>query len=483
METIAVQGLTFGYLKASGHRVLREMRTSFDRRDITLITGPSGCGKSTLLYLMAGIYPQSAGFIEAGQVRVEGRDPAVMPPWQRCRLVGMLFQNPDLQFCMDTLENELIFCLENVDAPREEIGPTIDRALAFCEIEHLRRRALSTLSGGEKQRAMLCCLVALRPRWLLLDEPFANLDDATARSLALKIAQLHREQGVGVVAVDHRVHNWVGLAERMCVLAPDGTPAADLPGPGQVPPEQLWQLGVSGPGQHYRTDMPVVAAANDTPVLELFDVAVHYGDRPVLRGVNARLFGGRTYAIVGDSGCGKTTLFAALSGMVRAEGQILLCGQDLQKRRRQLVGRIGFVTQSPQDQFVADTVLGEIEVSLRRQGPPEQAAQRAEEILREIGLYKYRRLSPYMLSQGQQRRLGVAALLAYDCQVLVADEPTYAQDLQNTLAVMEALHRQVRQRGIALLMSTHDRQLAHDYADLLFSLEGGVLREVDRSCL
>ena len=67
--------------------------------------------------------------------------------------------------------------------------------------------------------------------------------------------------------------------------------------------------------------------------------------------------------------------------------------------------------------------------------------------------------------------------------MLGADEPTYAQDLQNTLAVMEALHRQVRQRGIALLMSTHDRQLAHDYADLLFSLEGGVLREIDRSCL
>ena len=98
-------------------------------------------------------------------------------------------------------------------------------------------------------------------------------------------------------------------------------------------------------------------------------------------------------------------------------------------------------------------------------------------------LWRFRRLSPYMLSQGQQRRLGVAALLAYDCRVLVCDEPTYAQDRGRTAAIMDALQREVVERGLTLILSTHDRALAQDYADILYELKEGSLYEVAQSRL
>jgi energy-coupling factor transport system ATP-binding protein len=137
-------------------------------------------------------------------------------------------------------------------------------------------------------------------------------------------------------------------------------------------------------------------------------------------------------------------------------------------------GRLGFVTQSPQDQFLGGTVRQEVMAAFKKEP---DAEARSEQILRHIGLWKYRDVSPYLLSQGQQRRLGVAALMAYPCEVLVCDEPTYAQDRENTIAIMESLCRGAAQRGATMLFSTHDRQLAEDYADKIYTLEGGTLHE------
>ena len=146
---ITLERVTFRYLEQSKRPVLDEVSASFDRSRITVLTGPSGCGKSTLLYLAAGIYPQNAGFLQEGTVRVEGQEPAALGPGERCALVGMLFQNPELQFCMDTVENELFFCLENRRVPRAEMEERLSAALDFCGIAHLRRRPLRSLSGGE----------------------------------------------------------------------------------------------------------------------------------------------------------------------------------------------------------------------------------------------------------------------------------------------------------------------------------------------
>ena len=134
---ITLERVTFRYLEQSKRPVLDGVSASFDRSRITVLTGPSGCGKSTLLYLAAGIYPQNAGFLQGGTVRVEGQEPAALGPGERCALVGMLFQNPELQFCMDTVENELFFCLENRRVPRAEMEERLSAALDFCGIAHL----------------------------------------------------------------------------------------------------------------------------------------------------------------------------------------------------------------------------------------------------------------------------------------------------------------------------------------------------------
>ena len=140
---------------------------------------------------------------------------------------------------------------------------------------------------------------------------------------------------------------------------------------------------------------------------------------------------------------------------------------------------MGFVTQSPQDQFVADTVLDEVAVSLRHSTGAGNPAAGAEEVLRRIQLWRFRRLSPYMLSQGQQRRLGVAALLAYDCRVLVLRRAHLCPGPRpHRRHHGRPPAREVVERGLTLILSTHDRALAQDYADILYELKEGSLYEV-----
>jgi energy-coupling factor transport system ATP-binding protein len=223
---------------------------------------------------------------------------------------------------------------------------------------------------------------------------------------------------------------------------------------------------------------------------------VSYTGTPVLRGLNADFSQGKSYALLGESGSGKSTLFDVLRGLAPFDGELFYRGSAVRKRELGRPGPIGFVTQNPQDQFVSDTVYDEILTSLKSKAKTNTINQKAsklitsvqkaeenqvESILRGIGLWGHRRVSPYMLSQGQQRRLGVAAILACGCEILFCDEPTYAQDWNNTIAIMAALENEMKYRGTTLIFSTHDRKLAADFADEIFELKEGTLLEHDQS--
>ena len=200
---------------------------------------------------MAGIYPGDAGFLREGTVTVDGQDPAQLPPPEKCAVIGMMFQNPELQFCMDTVENELIFCLENRCVPPEEIPARVDDALKFCGISPLRHRTLLSLSGGERQKVMLACTVALQSKWLLLDEPFANVDEQSAAQIAQKLRRLHEERQVGIVAVDHRLDHWLQVADTLCVME---NGAITETAPMDHPPASDWleERGIIVPHRPYR---------------------------------------------------------------------------------------------------------------------------------------------------------------------------------------------------------------------------------------
>ncbi|MBR4166089.1 MAG: ABC transporter ATP-binding protein, partial [Lachnospiraceae bacterium] len=216
-----------------------------------------------------------------------------------------------------------------------------------------------------------------------------------------------------------------------------------------------------------RTPLPVPEDA--APMVEAEDLALLYGrDEVFLEHIGFTLAKGSVTALVGVCGSGKTTLLQTLCGIGKYRGTL------------KVNGRAGLVFQNPRFQFLRLTVRDEVLESLRMSAPgkkEEELLAEADRLLGEFGLSELAANSPYAISQGQQRRLALLAMLACDCPLMLLDEPTYAQDERSTRFILELLERQV-QNGLTVVMATHDLALARAISNRIFLLDGVSVREL-----
>lgn len=455
--------LTFRYA-SEGEPVLDGVSLSVRRGEAVLVMGASGSGKSTLAYCLAGLYPEYAGEV-SGTVEVEGEPVASLRPQARSWAVSILFQNPDNQFCMDTVEREVLFALENVDW-QGDLAARAHELLAQVGIEGYAGSPIRSLSGGTKQKLALATALATGARALVLDEPFANLDPLSCRQLAELLRRLNG-QGVTLVVVDHKPGWWLPFVSRVVLMERSGDLDARSFPPARLP-ELAGELGrrglFCGSGWLRGYEPPDVAAGAE-PVLRARGLSVAHGGKPVLQGVSLDLARGSVTSIVGACGSGKSSLLTALAGASRFRGELAA------------PARVGLVFQNPRFQFLALTVLDEVLVSLRAAEPGAEDAGlrlRAAALLREFGLEGRAGASPYELSQGQQRRLALLAMLAARCDLLLLDEPTYAQDERATRFILDLLLGRVRE-GLTVLLATHDVELACAVSNEVLLAEDGRL--------
>ena len=197
METIAFAGLHYTYPEMSAG-ALDGVDLEIDS-GLVLLSGASGSGKSTLLRVCNGLIPHFHGGVIGGGARVLGHDVVRTPTRELARHVGFVFQDPELQAVYPSVERDVAFGIENLGIARSEMLRRVAGALDICGIGHLRSRAVATLSGGERQRLALAGVLAMRPRLLVLDEPFSQLDPAGSRALltALDAAVRAGSHGAG----------------------------------------------------------------------------------------------------------------------------------------------------------------------------------------------------------------------------------------------------------------------------------------------
>lgn len=490
---LSARDVTFRYFEQSKRNVLDHASLEIAPGRVTVITGNSGCGKSTFAAVAAGLYPENAGILESGEIAFRGRPLKGMSFRERTKYLSLMFQNPDLQFCMDTLRREMRFCMENICVPQPEMDSRIALWSERLGIGSLLDQPLHTLSGGEKQKAALACLFLLGSEGVLLDEPFANIDRESAREIIAMLGRANREDGLTVIAIDHQLDDWLPILDEVIVLGEGGKvlrrgiTRENLPQQYQLFVDQ----GITFPKKR-RRKRPEVPENEAAIRLEGFSVQrgasrkrKARGTEPdfLLEGVSASFPRGQITAILGPSGIGKTTLFLALLGQIPYGGDIFLCGegQDRELRRirqKDLFREIGIVFQNPGNQFISQNVLEEVEKSIRQwepQASPESVKERALAQLDTYGLRPFQRYSPYMLSQGQQRRLAVLAVLTGGQKILLLDEPTYGQDYRSSEAILEQLSRKADEEGLTVLLTTHDRKLAGSYADKIYEVKGRAL--------
>src|SRR5919202_1272308 len=244
MEQPLIQFTDVTYRYRAGEPALRGLDLQIEEGAFVALAGASGSGKSTLCRLLNGLIPHLHGGELTGEVVVAGRNVRATAPAVLSREVGLVLQNPDAQCFGATVARDIAFGPACQGLDRSEIAARVSEAAELAGAAHLLDRAPHTLSGCEQQRVALAGVLALRPKLLVLDEPFAFLDARGVDSLRANLRRLHR-QGVTIVVAEHRLAEGVSGATRMIVLA-HGQIVADAP-PGAVLSHDLAPWGLDAP--------------------------------------------------------------------------------------------------------------------------------------------------------------------------------------------------------------------------------------------
>jgi len=213
----SIDHLSFRYPDADRHE-LRAVSLEIGEGEVVLLAGPSGCGKSTLLRCVNGLIPHMYPGDYEGSVSVGGLKVADTPMSTLAQSAGLLFQNPENQIFMFSVERDIAFGLQNLSVPRGEMRSRVDETMKLLGISDLALRAPHELSDGQKQRAALAGVIAMRPKLIILDEPTSLLDPKTALEVVSLIERLNRELGITFIVVEHRLELLIPIADRLVVM-------------------------------------------------------------------------------------------------------------------------------------------------------------------------------------------------------------------------------------------------------------------------
>jgi energy-coupling factor transporter ATP-binding protein EcfA2 len=500
---LVIENLSFQY-RTRPEPAIENISFELKPGEMLLIAGSSGCGKTTLARCINGLIPRSYRGKREGKVLLHGKDVAEMQIADMAQIVGTLLQDPERQIVASNVYNEIAFGPENLGLPGAEIIARVEQAMQRLKIEHLQDRETFNLSGGEKQKVALAGLLSMNPSILLLDEPLASLDPASAYE-ALDVFRSLADEGKTVVLIEHRVEDAiVARPDRLLYMEAGQVKylgsITDLPTeinhrevklPAEWVVKRVQQMGekadkrsspmdktelVQGPESDALSGEAV--SKRGEPLVVFENVDFRYNDETpwILQDVNLTIQRGDLVAVLGPNGAGKSTLVKHAIGLLKpTRGRVLIEGRDTRSMSVAQIARVlGYVFQSPTHMLYAPTVREELEFGPKNLDFKKEVMQRAvTESVSTVNLNGLEEYPPLGLSFGQQKRTTIAAVLAMQSKIIIMDEPTAGQDYANYTHFMDAMchpaadgsQSLVAANFAATMFITHDIDLAVTYAN------------------
>ena len=494
---LTVSGLTISVRGEDGARdVVRDLSFTLARGETLCIAGESGSGKSMTSLAVMGLLPQPAAFVSAGSIRLGDVDLTGLGEDAMRRIrgnrVAMIFQEPMTSLNpVLSIGRQLIEAIEaHTSLSRAEArGKAIEalRAVRISEAETRMKQFPHELSGGMRQRVMIAMALALNPDVLIADEPTTALDVTVQGEVLELLRDLQRSRGTSIILITHDMGVVAEMADRVIVMRNGamveegpvarifGAPATDYTGAllAAVP-----RIGAGAGRQESRS------AAAATPIATVSDLQVRFDLRGGLlgrvqrrvhavEGVSFAIRPNETLALVGESGCGKSTTAKALAGLVPYSGSIHLGGHDLAgldgsarkavRRDVQMVFQDPFASLDPRmrvGDLVAEPLL------IHKIATKRECRDRVAALFERVGLpadamERY----PHEFSGGQRQRICIARALALQPKLVIADESVSALDVSVQARVLELLRELQRELGMAYLFISHDMAVVENISD------------------
>ena len=456
MSAIELKQVNFSY--DGKIKILENTDFTAEYGEVTLLSGHSGEGKSTLMYIVSGIIPNVNYGELSGDVLVGGESIKGRKMGDICRKVGVVLQNADEQIIQKIVDDEIAFGCENLAFPSEKIQKQIEIVCRLMKLDP--KWKCRTLSGGQKQRLITASTLAMGQKIIILDEPLANLDKDGAAMLMGTLRSL-AEAGYCIIVIEHRLDMVLPFVDAVWHI-------------GDKTVRKIENKQVYLQQQTAKIEDICAPFKSTMPVFKLQNVAfsVKKG-RDILTDITLEIpKGGRT-VLLGENGCGKTTLMRLLARLYKPTGGNItqyVDGKFRQKPKgsKAWYKKVGVVYQNPDYQLFMPTVRQEVSFGARSESY-------ATEIAGLFGIKHLWERHPQSLSEGQKRRVSIAAVAACEPEVLLLDEPTVGQDYDGLCTIIKILNELHRQVGNTMITITHDVRCAEALCDIAFLIENGIV--------
>lgn len=490
-----LNNISYKYAQAKD-TILNDINCTIVKGEITAIVGPSGCGKSTLVNILSGVIPK---MITTGDLRGELKiDDSAN--------IAVVSQSPENQLFGYGVEDAIVFGVENMGLPDDDISENLEFVINLFNIQHLRKRSISTLSGGQRQAVCIASVLAMRPDIIIMDEPVSSLDPDGKKMIQSILKQLNAA-GQTTIIVDNNM-NWfsdivdhvIGIDKGSVVFDGDKDEffrnfdmqiKLGVTIPQEVELYRRLSKSIDGINMFYDIDGAIKEISRfidirNNPIkienkeyqgeeiVKVSSLTKTFNDGfHALTDVNAKFDKGRIISIIGQNGSGKTTLVKHLNRLLSpTSGSVSYMGNDIKdKSVAQISKDIILVFQHPEHMLFEETVERELTFCARAQGI-EYTQEEVEEILEKYSLIDENDSLPVNLPMGKKHILTILSVLFSSAKVIILDEPTLGMDLQQKQWLEDIIDTLIK-NGKTVIMISHEMPLVFKLSDDIIILDDG----------